>query len=245
MNLLGISVPPYDRTKDPLFSHCSNLNEDEFHTTTQPILRPKASSEIDVALNELEACTRDSTFTSLEEDVRISEINSANRGSSAQEHERTDFSPTAPFVCDILCNSINKPNSTNYPKITDETDKHLMDHESKYGLLEDHNFISNNLFSLAYYQIMNSILLQNPLLTYQDMYFYPYQSGLLYSGFHSIINQLPVINNGLKVSVKQVNTSGTMQQSNPQCNFCSTQYKSVICLFYAKVNTTQNKWRLS
>ncbi|CAH2000467.1 unnamed protein product [Acanthoscelides obtectus] len=43
MDLLGISVPPYQNHLDPIYQHATELNEMEMHTTTQPFL--KASSE--------------------------------------------------------------------------------------------------------------------------------------------------------------------------------------------------------
>lgn len=288
MNLLGINVPQYDRKKDPLFSHCSDLNEEEFHTTTQPILRPNVltseisdskyykvedeskegfpseslakrdDTEVKVDANLLLDCNKESilkTYTfAVKSECVTDETEMVDTG--YMKNERTDYLQTTPFDCDIFCNSINKPNSTNYHKISSITDpKHVMDqaNESTLSLDQikhyskpkgDHNFRSNDIFPngydsfLAYYQITNAILLQNPLLTYQDMYFYPYQSGLLYSGFHSIINQLPIMSNGHStgLDVNGATTPTYVEPSSDQCKFCSTQYKSVICLFYCKVS---------
>lgn len=307
MNLLGINVPQYDRKKDPLFIHCSDLNEEEFHTTTQPILRLNVAQDIGASMvdksNVLTSEINDSKYKVEDEskdrflsqsltkrehtEVKVDdnlalECNKESRlntytfslksecGTDETEmvdtgymkNERTDYSQTTPFDCDIFCNSINKPNSTNYHKISSITDpKHVMDQENESSLSldeitqyskpkgEDHNFRSNNIFPngydsfLAYYQITNAILLQNPLLTYQDMYFYPYQSGLLYSGFHSIINQLPVMSNGdsTGLDVEAATTPTYIEQSSDQCKFCSTHYKSVICLFYSKVSVSRSE----
>ncbi|KAL1517359.1 hypothetical protein ABEB36_001130 [Hypothenemus hampei] len=40
MNMLGIAVPRYEKSRDPIFHHASELNELELHTNSQPSLVP-------------------------------------------------------------------------------------------------------------------------------------------------------------------------------------------------------------
>lgn len=39
MNALQLSIPVYDRHKDPIFSHCTDLHAAEQHTTSKPLLK--------------------------------------------------------------------------------------------------------------------------------------------------------------------------------------------------------------
>ncbi|KAG5888222.1 hypothetical protein JTB14_035571 [Gonioctena quinquepunctata] len=39
MDILGIDVPKYERFRDPIYAHATNLNRSELHTTTQPFLK--------------------------------------------------------------------------------------------------------------------------------------------------------------------------------------------------------------
>nr|CAI5838303.1 unnamed protein product [Callosobruchus analis] len=51
MDLLGISVPPYQKHLDPIYSHATELNELELHTTTQPSLKAETedgSEKLDI-----------------------------------------------------------------------------------------------------------------------------------------------------------------------------------------------------
>ncbi|XP_049818410.1 NAD-dependent protein deacetylase sirtuin-7 isoform X3 [Aethina tumida] len=45
MEMLGISVPTYDESKDPIYAHASTLQELELHTTTQPMLKQSADEK--------------------------------------------------------------------------------------------------------------------------------------------------------------------------------------------------------
>ncbi|XP_018334437.1 NAD-dependent protein deacetylase sirtuin-7 isoform X2 [Agrilus planipennis] len=55
MNTLGIHVPDYDRKKDPVFFHWTNLCKEELHTTTRPFLQVNDSmliQEKDISVEE-------------------------------------------------------------------------------------------------------------------------------------------------------------------------------------------------
>lgn len=113
------------------------------------------------------------------------------------------------------------------------------------------NFLNNGIILpqnyhafVAYCRFTEAFLLQNPLLSYQDMLYYPYQTSFLYSGLHSIINPLPHLNSNLNHN--RLNTSDAKpldnnkivkETENPEtfpCKFCSKEFKSVSCLFYVK-----------
>lgn len=54
MNFMNIKVPPYDRTKDPIFAHASLLSQPEMHTVSQPMLKRCTKDVSDVDKNEIE-----------------------------------------------------------------------------------------------------------------------------------------------------------------------------------------------
>ncbi|CAG9857492.1 unnamed protein product [Phyllotreta striolata] len=48
MSLLGIEVPAYDRGRDPIYHHATDMHELELHTTTQPFLKNSSPAQSDV-----------------------------------------------------------------------------------------------------------------------------------------------------------------------------------------------------
>lgn len=69
MNFMNINVAPYDRRKDPIFTHASLLLQGEMHTVSQPMLKrhmkSKSSSdaEKEESVNECSSLKSDSNLT--------------------------------------------------------------------------------------------------------------------------------------------------------------------------------------
>lgn len=79
-------------------------------------------------------------------------------------------------------------------------------------------FTGGNPFPLLYYP--------NPLL-YPIPTWYPFQTSLLYSGLHSIINP------GFHPQTQSI-IPAIAKPITPKCKFCHSKYESFDCLFYTK-----------
>lgn len=273
MDFLGISVGKYDRMKDPIFYHASQLCEAELHTRTQPMLKcyeedsikndisdsPKqeceesplqsVSNDCDITCN-----THDSIKNNQLSNCYLNENDSPEqgykdiRGVSLKEQQ---FNKRCNFSIDNILHggSRSEPNSNHNCKgMYNEFGSNFLNS----GLILPQNYHA----FVAYYRFTNAIVLQNPLLSYQDMLYYPYQTSFLYSGLHSIINPLPLINNNNinhfkansndaklldnNKSIKHTTSSATNKLNTDTflCQFCNREFKSPTCLFYTKSEAT-------
>ncbi|KAF5273686.1 hypothetical protein FQA39_LY07376 [Lamprigera yunnana] len=231
MNFLGIMASKYDRLKDPIFYHSTYLCDEETHTTTQPALKctelqeteeeysepqvQSPSTDCDITRNTHE--NTKGTICDSETDL-VAQVKFNNIPLKEQHFNKCSFS-----IDSILQRDTNLVH----------TEKDL------YNDVElTSNFLSNYHALVAYYRFSEAIILQNPLLSYQDMLYYPYQTSFLYSGFHSIINNpsFPLLNTNFG-SNKCSNVKITKNSQTPDlfaCQFCNTEFKSVSCMFYLK-----------
>ncbi|KAK4876915.1 hypothetical protein RN001_009421 [Aquatica leii] len=232
MSFLGISVAKYDRVKDPIFYHATPLCDEELHTTSQPALK-NSNNEND------------------EEEDSESQVQSPSLNCDITNHTQGKK--------DTMCNSENElvskfnniPIKDQHFNKCDFSIDSILQHDSNLlpgnkNLYNDveitSNFLNNYHTWVAYYRLSESIILQNPLLSYQDMLYYPYQTSFLYSGLHSIINNpFPLLNanfNHFKFNDSGVKTL-TQSFNKPSlelfaCQFCNSEFRSVSCLFYLK-----------
>lgn len=138
--------------------------------------------------------------------------------------------------------------SVNEVKYYNDVDVQVQIELDKTGRIEDCS-LSNNSSDLnfncdiTFSNIVNSYRhLLEPSLTlflrsdkllhpYTDLFLYPYQTSLLYSGLHNIINPMPVIKEETIVPIKAEQD----EIQEPACDFCFKSLKSTMCLFYQKV----------
>ncbi|KAF5277497.1 hypothetical protein FQR65_LT03834 [Abscondita terminalis] len=227
MNFLGISVLKYDRLKDPIFYHSTALCDEELHTTTQPALKNVETKEY----NEESQVQSPSSNCDIKCNTRGEKDTMCN-----SENELVSKLNVIPLKeqhfnkCDFSIDSILQHDR-----------KLIQDDRDLYKDVEiTSNFLSNYHTLVAYYRFSESIILQNPLLSYQDMLYYPYQTSFLYSGLHSIINNpFPLFNanfNNFKLNNSSVKTQN-FNKPSPEliaCHFCNAEFRSVSCLFYLK-----------
>ncbi|KAK5642698.1 hypothetical protein RI129_008865 [Pyrocoelia pectoralis] len=234
MNFLGMSVSGYDRFKDPIFFHATLLCDEELHTTSQPALKSLELDDNEESIQSLPPCDNTRNTRDDGRDVFKNVPVNYNQKPLKEQH----FSKCSFSIDSIL-----------------ERDTTII--QNKKIDLEMSNFLNNGLLFpqnyhalVAYYRFTEAIILQNPLLSYQDMFYYPYQTSFLYSGLHSIINNpFPLSNANLNIKTESVVAKAVDDEckhlddnSNKSiaeifaCHFCNTQFRSVSCLFYAKAN---------
>lgn len=124
--------------------------------------------------------------------------------------DKTDLKTSS---CDTISNSTEKLPSLpqgNVPvKCSDFSINKILESEPPKTLeITERSFIFHNY--LAYYNF--------------DLFYYPYQTSLMYPGLHNIIN--------LKTELSAKN-----EVSPHKCSFCWKNYSSVDCLFYSKVES--------
>lgn len=248
MEKLGIMVPSYQREKDPIFYHASVLSELEHHTSTQPML-------VSVK-NEFAA-------------FEHKEVNwsRADNGDSSMYNDRDSFKQFRSGGCDYLSNmtvsgTTNLVSPTNSlpsvmktantcilpPKMnsTSFTIENILERPlTIIPKLPKESVVNANVVNqalLKYYHL-SSILLHNQMFGYTDILYYPFQTSLLYSGLHSIINPTPHM-------AESFNTNQSHERNGtyiPACEFCKKHYESISCLFYSKTepNFVNMEYRFS
>ncbi|CAG9770404.1 unnamed protein product [Ceutorhynchus assimilis] len=216
MTMLGIAVPRYNKRKDPIFHHATELNELELHTNSQPSLvqdktnlEDKYYNDVD---NKVQNIELDDKFQL--EDCSISNSNSSdlNRNcdkgisSNSSSVRSTEENIVRLIPNNFISHSGNVLNSF------------LSDVQTYTRLLEP------SLTFLSY-----SLLHSKVFGPYTNLFLYPYQTSLLYPGLHSIINPMPVI--------KEENFPKLEPEAPvlPSCKFCHEHYKSSMCVFYPKI----------
>ncbi|KAL3284397.1 hypothetical protein HHI36_018559 [Cryptolaemus montrouzieri] len=254
LGCLGITPGSYDKTKDPIYSHCSRLSSMEMHTTTQPFLKDM-KQEKDEAIDE-----KPST-------PQVQSIDGDNKDCKENHHkddliENKTSTPTG--LCDKVRNSNNTGSLRNsnlecLPK-KEETPFHSVfsiDSILKNSSVEAYANSSSSQVSIQNCVVSNLVL--NPFIDFNDYnhryfqneiyktmtdyyyYSYPYQSSWLYSGLHSIINPVPYIKEEVKLEDEEI------EVRQPSCEFCYDNLKSFDCLFYMPVESvfTQQQYRYS
>ncbi|XP_066250313.1 NAD-dependent protein deacetylase sirtuin-7 [Euwallacea similis] len=164
MNMLGIKVPRYRKSRDPIFHHATQLSECEAHTNSQPSLmqgEDKDGEKEDKYYNDVDVKVQ------IELDDKSQIEDCSNNGSDLN------------FNCDNLGFS----NSNCFPEGERGGIVFLSDVHAYRSLLQpSFTFFSYNLFKS-----------NKPFGPYADLFLYPYQTSFLYPGLHSIINPMPLI----------------------------------------------------
>lgn len=222
MDMLGLSVPKYQKTTDPMYAHSTPLHHLECHTTSQPLLKSELEENtfqppIKVEKDE----TMHEPLLKLEEDEKPQLV---------QNH--------------IVNKDCNKASNIDlYGKIINEncdaSDKKSLPVVKKSNSLS-HSFSIDNLLKTNstplienrrpnYYMNPLSLLSYNLFGVYTDFFLYPYQTSFLYSGLHSIINPMPTYDENVIVHAEK-----NIIKVEAECKFCDENLGSNSCLFYSK-----------
>ncbi|KAB0796423.1 hypothetical protein PPYR_10484 [Photinus pyralis] len=234
MNSLGMSVPDYDRFKDPIFYHATPLYDEELHTTNQPALK-----SADEDMGSVQSANCDNACNIRRNLVENVPVKFNQKPLKEQHFNKCSFSIDSILERDSI-------ETENIKGIYNDVDM-----SSHFGLLFPQNYHA----LVAYYRFTEAIILQNPLLSYQDMFYYPYQTSFLYSGLHSIINNpFPLSTANLNIKsepndtrvfdCKHSKNGDSFKKPAPElfaCHFCNTEFKTVSCLFYVKSNTLKQE----
>lgn len=243
MKILGINVPPYTRKKDPMFVHVTALCDLETHTTTQPFL--KDENELDNTGRLETDCKQDCENMDLDD-------SKCNHSSSSQQ-----------INCDTPSNSFNRSNS-NHKINNECNERSNRSQECNFSIdsiLQKRseqtnmdmsmsfvagsaipnpffNYASHQLYQnyqslIAYYKISNS-LFQTQFFGYPDFLYYPYQTSLMYSGLHNIIN--PIVKREQELVKEEVpDLMIECVKETSSCDFCNERFNSNVCIFYTKM----------
>lgn len=219
MDILGISVPSYNKLKDPIYTHATELHEMELHTTNQPFLKLEKQEE--------------NRYNEVQKEFK-------NKDCSLDNNSDLSSSPVKRLTSDHCDNSnkgvqqclpLNKTNSVSKSFSID-------------SLLQPDSVQSVNSYSIpqpstpSYFgsvlnpglSLFSYNLFHQPMLgAYSDFFLYPYQTSFLYPGLHNIINPLPTFKEELIPKREEM-----LQRTEPACKFCDKQFNSNLCLFYEK-----------
>lgn len=124
MNHLGLEIPPYDRTKDPIFFHAVKLHNGEQLTTTQPCLQDPTTTTIkkeplSQSSDENVKCTAQQTDDDNEDDDDDDEDDKEDCVSTVVVTDATTAYP-APFFAALpfLSMGLPFPPMYMYPQLT-------------------------------------------------------------------------------------------------------------------------------
>lgn len=250
MEKLGITVPPYERERDPIFFHASPLCESEFHTSTQPELVYVKSEylkaeikneENEMTANHCEQSTLISFYKHYNSNIHKEQTNISSDGcdnmsnmsisaiGNVTHDPRLESLPPAMKIA----NACILPPKVNTSFTIDNILEKPLDVIRNYP--REDNCISTNVVNqtlLKYYHLSN-ILLHNQMFGYHDLFYYPFQTSLLYSGLHNIINPSGYITNAFGINPIQ-NCVNERLTHIPVCEFCKEHYNVTFCLFYTK-----------
>ncbi|XP_049818409.1 NAD-dependent protein deacetylase sirtuin-7 isoform X2 [Aethina tumida] len=217
MEMLGISVPTYDESKDPIYAHASTLQELELHTTTQPMLKQSADEK---KLDQKH-------HTDSNGQVQNFSIKDCLSGNNDLNHPLTNsFSQN----CDTSSNSskAGKPSNQCLPNnVSVHTSSFTIDSILQSNGVHERHIPQeplNNRFNAELSLLSYDLFRRQILGQYTDFLLYPYQTSFLYSGLHSIINPPTFFKE------EEIDTKPIKQESDvkPACMFCNVHYESVV-----------------
>lgn len=248
MNILGINVSQYSRERDPIFSHSTMLCELELHTTTQPFLKSDSENNFFVKTEKKESNCKQEL-----DDLEESQISTCP--SVPQEFDCDIASNSGQHSNNKLSHKNNSPsnNQNRLPVIHTEKKHRIIENsfsidrilqkspshtQNTFSEQSENSSIAFNYDAQLYFQNYQAILayckiannfFQPHFFGYPDFLYYPYQTSLMYSGLHNIIDSKK------ETDVKIETITADCIKSEPACEFCHANYQSDICLFYSKV----------
>ncbi|XP_056642536.1 NAD-dependent protein deacetylase sirtuin-7 [Diorhabda sublineata] len=128
MNLLGILVPKYEKLRDPMYSHATDMHPLELHTTTQTILKLDESVQKDMLYNK--DCVANKMPDLSENETSIT-CDSSNKTDILPKQEN-DSSINFP-ICSII-------GTKNIQTVS------LPQTDTKYFFSSDDSFLNSNFF---------------------------------------------------------------------------------------------------
>lgn len=220
MDMLGLRVPKYRKSVDPIYTHYTPLHSLEGHTTSQPLLKveedeklfqPAIKLEKDVEMLE--------PLVKIEQDDKTQLVQNGIVSKDCNNENPADLTKQAiADNCDTSGNkclpSVNKSQTFSHSFSIDN----LLQSDPKP---RKPNYFVNPALSLLSYNLFG---------VYTDFFLYPYQTSFLYSGLHSIINPVPIFDENDLVS----RPNQDIVKIEPECGYCSVQLGSNACLFYTK-----------
>lgn len=151
---LQIDIPTYERHKDPLFAHATPLQEEEQHTTTQPVLTKCKVSKENIKIEATEMKNVASYIAKSECDVEV-DCKSKN---ITMEHDKVENSEASEIKTEVDKVKIDPCDSSNdYEQILKNNDSNniivdqqniscnsLLNDQDSLSIIPNHNFSINN-----------------------------------------------------------------------------------------------------
>ncbi|ENN75646.1 hypothetical protein D910_11609 [Dendroctonus ponderosae] len=210
MNMLGIAVPRYQKSRDPIFYHACELNDLELHTNSQPCLVQDVESK-----DNLDDNLEDKYYNDIDFKVQI-DLDGKPLIEDCSLSNNSDLN--------LDCDKSFSNSSNGYMKREDNVLSPEGLVNSFLTNVQTYTRILEPSLSLFSYNFLNSSIFR----PYSNLFLYPYQTSFLYPGLHSIINPLPVIKED------SFPTSEPVEHGTPSCKYCHANYKSFACIFYGK-----------
>lgn len=254
MKLLGIDVPSYNKKTDPIFAHAIALCDLEMHTTKQPFLKADNKLGENDSSDKMETSDKQDCVTADLDHLKDSHIlsppqqldcdtpsNSCNTSNTNQElcfssriingsNEVSQKSQENSFSINSILQKKSKPTNLDNTNVNFISQNAIADPFFNYS---NNQFLYQNYQSfITYYKISNS-LLHSQFFGYSDLLYYPYQTSLMYSGLHNIIN--PALKREPDFIKKEEAELVTNDKMNIACEFCNKHFHSGTCMYYAKI----------